>query len=161
MEKWKIIDKSNGNYEVSNKGRVRNVNTGKILKPCVKCGYYQIEMAYGINKWFLIHRLVAEAFIKNPHGYKYVNHKDEIKTNNVAENLEWCTAQYNVNYGKGALVKNHRIVQKRKDGTVVKCWNSLKEASEFLGIPYQSISRVCRGERYTTKGFIWEYLKAN
>lgn len=157
MEKWKIVDESNGNYEVSNLGRVRNRNTGKILKPILKNGYYQVNFAYGIDKWFLIHRLVAKAFVENPHEYAYFNHIDENKRNNNFENLEWCSAQYNATYGIGALARNHKVIQKNRNGSIVKVWNSLKEASEHLGVHYQSISRVCRGERKTLAGFKWEY----
>lgn len=47
-----------------------------------------------------VHRLTATAFINNPHGYPSINHIDENKTNNKAENLEWCTVAYNNAYGK-------------------------------------------------------------
>lgn len=47
---------------------------------------------------FSIHRLVAQAFIPNPNGYKEINHKDEDKTNNRVSNLEWCDRLYNMNY---------------------------------------------------------------
>ena len=157
MERWKIADGSNVNYEISSYGRVRNKNTGKILKPCLKCGYYQVNFAYGIDKWVLIHRLVAKAFVENPYNHPVVNHKDENKKNNEYNNLEWCTTQYNNTYGQGGLARNHKIIQKDKSGVIVREWDSLKEASESLGIHYQMISRVCRGERKTSKGFIWEY----
>jgi len=159
MEVWKVADGSNGNYEVSSLGRVRNVHTGHILKQSVKrTGYCEVEFAYDVNKFFLVHRLVAIAFIDNPNGYKYVNHKDEDKTNNDVSNLEWCTAKYNCNYGIGSLARNHRIIQKDKQGEVIRSWESIKDAAEHLNINYQHISRVCRGERKTAAGFRWEYL---
>lgn len=159
MEIWKVADGSNGHYEVSSMGRVRNIHTGQVLKPSIKyTGYCEVEFAYDVNKCFLVHRLVAAAFVDNPNSLKYVNHKDENKTNNIADNLEWCTAKYNCNYGNGALARNHRIAQKTKSGAVVKIWGSMKEAATHLNINYQRISRVCRGERKTTAGYIWEYV---
>lgn len=158
MERWKTVDGTGGHYEVSNKGRVRNTETRHILKPILKKnGYYQINFGYGLRKWVSIHRLVASAFVENPNNENYVNHKDEDKTNNDSNNLEWCSAKYNVNYGFGALARNHKVIQKNLDGSVVKVWNSLKEASETLHIHYQSISSVCRGKRKTSAGFKWEY----
>ena len=53
----------------------------------------------GVQKGFLIHRLVAEAYIPNPNNQPQVNHRDEHKTHNWLNNLEWCAAKYNCNYG--------------------------------------------------------------
>lgn len=90
-------------YSISNKGNVRNEKTGRILKTFVNsCGYVQINLGIGDDgKQYvpLIHRLVAENFVLNNNNYTVVNHKDENKQNNSADNLEWCTDLYNVNYG--------------------------------------------------------------
>ena len=101
----------NGLYQVSSLGRVKSLNymnTGKekLKKPTLqkKCimkqgGYYQIQL-YKNNKAknFVVHRLVAEAFIPNPDDLPQVNHKDHNRLNNRVENLEWCTAKYNSNH---------------------------------------------------------------
>ena len=158
-EIWKEIEESNGVYEISSKGRVRNKLTQLILTPSTKNnGYKEVGLKYGLNKYRLVHRLVAIAFIPNPENLKYVNHIDENKCNNSVENLEWCTCKYNINYGKGAFARNSPVIQKSIDNEVICIWGSMKEASKVLGIKYQGISRVCRKLRKTCGGFKWEYL---
>lgn len=96
------------NYSVNSLGEVFNNKTGRKLKPTVKKGYCLVYL-YNKNgrKSFLVHRLVAKAFIPNESNLPEVNHKDENPRNNRAENLEWCTSKYNNNYGK-------RIEKQRK-----------------------------------------------
>ena len=101
MEEWKNVIGYEGLYEVSNKGNVRNVRRNTLLKLSKnKYGYIQVYLyKNGIKTGLTVHRLVAEAFIENPDNLPEVNHKDEDKTNNRVENLEWCSHKYNVNYG--------------------------------------------------------------
>lgn len=103
---WKDIPGYEGKYQVSNTGRVRSLNYGrtgkiKVLKQGTKDNGYKVVVIYknGKRKKYLVHRLVAQAFIPNPNNYPIINHKDENKTNNAVWNLEWCTYEYNVNYG--------------------------------------------------------------
>ena len=161
MEEWKIIQAAFGLYEVSNRGRIRNTQTGHILKPSKSGRYDHIDLTItrGKRKHFSVHRLVAEAFVDNPHGFNYVNHKDEDKKNNNADNLEWCTCQYNVTYGKGGLARYHKVTQMDLTGNVLKVWDSLQEAAESLGTCYQNISQVCRGRRKTAVGYRWGYTE--
>ena len=112
-EVWKDIQGYEGLYQVSNKGRVRSIDRliiqksggnkcrkGQLLKPTVQNGYYKVALAkYNKKTNFRVHRLVADAFIPNPNNWSFINHIDENKSNNNAENLEWCTRQYNNNYG--------------------------------------------------------------
>ena len=95
-EEWRSVD-GFINYQVSNLGRVRNANTGRILKPCVKGnGYYAVilyKMKKGIQK--SIHRLVAEEFIENQHNKPCVDHIDGHCLNNMLTNLRWVTTQEN------------------------------------------------------------------
>ena len=114
IEIWKSIPGYEGLYEVSNTGRVRSLDRyvkvgfgayrlhkGKIINLTLSnSGYYFVDLTYKYKrKHFYVHRLVAEAFIPNPDNLPQVNHKDEDKTNNIAENLEWCDRKYNMNYG--------------------------------------------------------------
>ena len=108
-EEWKPIRGYEGRYMVSNMGRVRSRT--KILKASTGNIYAQVILNNGDvrhRKTVTVHRLVAEAFVENPfpNEYKYINHKDENKRNNKADNLEWCTAKYNLTYGKSAPIHN-------------------------------------------------------
>ena len=98
---YMIIEVENyPNYSVNDLGEVFNNKTGRKLKQTIKKGYCNVYL-YNEDgrKFFLVHRLVAQAFIPNPNNYPEINHKDENPLNNCAENLEWCTSKYNNNYG--------------------------------------------------------------
>lgn len=110
MEKeiWKEIKEFDGNYSVSTKGRVRSngLLKGKnskvrILKTELsKKGYLRVGLTKdGKQKKYLVHRLVAIAFLDNPNNLPEVNHRNEIKTDNRVENLEWMSRRDNMNYG--------------------------------------------------------------
>ena len=102
-EVWKDVIGYEGLYQVSNQARVRN-SKGQILKQCVKvgkCVYYKYVQLYkdGRYKMKYVHRIMAECFLPNPNNLPIINHKDEDGTNNRLDNLEWCTVEYNSNYG--------------------------------------------------------------
>ena len=106
-EIWKDIPEYEGLYQVSNLGNVRSLNynrTGeiKLLKQGNVNGY-KVVILYkdGKKKNYLVHRLVAIAFLPNPNNLPIINHKDENPSNNNVNNLEWCTQAYNTNYGEG------------------------------------------------------------
>lgn len=104
-EVWKDIEGYEGLYQVSNLGNVRSLNYGctgeiKLLKQSTDCGYKRINLyKNGKRERYLVHRLVAMTFIPNLDNLPMVNHKDEDKSNNNVNNLEWCTREYNMNYG--------------------------------------------------------------
>ena len=107
-ENWKEIKEFGGNYSVSSEGRVRSngLLKGKnskirILKTEMsKKGYLRVGLVKdGKQKKYLVHRLVAIAFLDNPNNLPEVNHRNEIKTDNRVENLEWMSRRDNMNYG--------------------------------------------------------------
>nr|DAK20800.1 MAG TPA: homing endonuclease [Caudoviricetes sp.] len=100
-ETWKPVVGYEGLYEVSSKGKVRGLKTGRILKPFYTKGYAMVNLTSTSNDRTkkLVHRLVAQAFIPNLKNLSDVNHKDEIKTNNNLDNLEWISHKDNLNYG--------------------------------------------------------------
>lgn len=168
-EIWKDILGYEGLYQVSNFGRVKSLKFGKerILKPGInKYGYLHVVLSKNNKqKNFYVHRLVAEAFISNPHNYPCVNHKDENPLNNNVENLEWCTASYNSNYGtrnermSKSKINGKRskiVIQYNLDGTFVREWPSAMEC-ERNGFEHSLIIYCCQGKRKTHKGFKWSY----
>ena len=160
------------NYYISKSGRVLNSSTGRIKsEKSDKYGYLVTDF-YVKNKCYSkkIHRLLAEIFIPNPEGKPQVNHINGIKYDNRIENLEWCTSSENISHSykflgrKGALLgkkgKNNPLSKKVKQiniktSEVVKIWDSVTDAKEFLKIYH--IGDVCNNKRPTAGGFKWEY----
>lgn len=154
-----------GLYEVSNLGRIRR--NGKILKPCKnRGGYLLVELCKnGIRRTVLVHRLVSQSFIPNPQNLPQINHKDEDKTNNTVNNLEWCTREYNNNYGtrnkriaeKISEIKSKPVLQYDREGNFIREWPSMMKVEEETGIYQQNISMCCLGSRNSAGGYIWKY----
>lgn len=145
-EIWKDIKGYEGLYQVSNYGRVKSLKgTGNgirkkddiiILSFRNSNGYNRVHlMKNGKEQNIYVHRLVAEAFIPNPNNYPIVNHKDEDKSNNNVNNLEWCTHKYNVNYGTAT----ERMSKTRK-GHEVKMETRNKISRKLKGIKRPNIS---------------------
>lgn len=164
-EIWKDISGYEGLYQVSNLGNIRKIWKFKTImcKPSSDShGYKQIVLTKDKKrKSYKVHRLVALTFINNPNNYEEVNHKDENKTNNKIDNLEWCDRKYNCNYGnrnyKCTRHRLHRIQQYNKENNLIGEYPSLKEAEKVTGIKYQSISSCCRNIKKSAGGYKWKY----
>ena len=164
-EIWKDIEGYEGLYQVSNLGRVKSLRRNIILKNKIESnGYERVVLSTNNNpKDYSVHRLVAIAFIPNPNNYPIVNHKDENRTNNCVDNLEWCTQKYNVNYGTGiakrARSQSKKVLQLKPDGTFVKEWESTMAVQRNLGFGQSHIVAVCNGKRRIAYGYLWKYKK--
>lgn len=165
MEIWKPvpIDGYCEIYLISNKGRLKNIKRNKILAINLdNYGYpHYLMSANGKRKTMTAHRLVALAFIENPLNLPCVNHKDEVKTNNSVENLEWCSVAYNNAYGtrlKRSAEKRSKPIAQMKNGILVATFSSSTEAEKKTGINFSKIRSCCRGERKQAGGCEWKEI---
>lgn len=173
-EIWKKVT-VNEDYEVSNLGNIRSNkrSTHRLLKPFPrgskkldngKGRYLAVRLlSNGVEQDYLVHRIVAMAFIENPNNLPFVNHKNGIKDDNRVDNLEWCDGSYNIWHSYNVLGNTNGtekvVCQYTKDGEFVKEWESISEAEKHTQIDGSSITEVCqkRGCRKTAGGFIWRY----
>ena len=164
-EIWCPIKGYEGQYEVSDQGRVKSLKFGKerILKPVrTPKGYLTVELYKNEEqKRCKVHRLVAQTFIPNPDNLSEVNHKDENKENNSVQNLEWCDRKYNYNYGtriQRISEKNSKpILQYTKSGEFVAEWKSATDVQRTLGYFQNNISYCCNGKLKSAYNFIWKF----
>ena len=138
MEKelWHHCEVPYTRYEVSNLGRVRNAHTGKLLKPVLHVkGYFAVNLYYqGKAKIIEIQRLVATAFVPGWRKGLQVNHKNGIKTDNRAENLEWVTASENTRHGRDVLLKQVKpIALFDKKGRLQRLYHSSAACHREMG----------------------------
>lgn len=152
----KDIQGYEGLYAITSCGKVWSYVTQKFLATYFANGYEYTTLKD--NTHIKISREVAKAYIPNPNNLPQVNHKDEVKSHNYVNNLEWSDSMYNANYG----TRNERI--KKAHSKKIYCkeldriFNSQKEAAEELGLDQGNISRVCRGKANTTGGFHFEFI---
>ena len=110
-----------------------------------------------------IHRLVAETFLNNFNNYSQVNHIDENKLNNNLDNLEWCSAKYNLLHNDRATKIGEKLGKKvfvyNKKYKLIYTFSSSKEASYFLHIPDRGIRKACVRNNHLYKNYIWSYEK--
>ena len=157
---FKRIDVPGKFIYIANKdGKIINVANDRELKPLYKGqGDYLYVALNGYRK--TVHRIIATLFVPNPLNLPIVNHINEFKTDNRAENLEWCDNKYNCNYGSfkkkcvsdGAPIKIKSI----KDGEEM-IYQSINEASRQTGVDTKSIRECCRKKRKSAKGFSFSY----
>ena len=178
MEEWKAIKGYEGIYEVSNLGRVRS-NNGEITPQPNSTGYLRVKLSKnGEKRRFLVHRLVADAFVTNPNPEvnNVVNHLDCDIHNNSAENLEWTTRSGNLLHASknGRMdrtpewkanvrkarerIGTHIIGTNISDGTTVY-FVSLNDCLK-KGFTPSCVCKCCKGKRKTHKGYAWKYSEA-
>ena len=182
-EEWKPIKDFDG-YYISNFGRIYSDHKkGFLSSHKDNCGYLHTTIYKSKKRYTkLVHRFVAEAFVENPNGYKEVNHKDEDKSNNRADNLEWCTRKYNILYGKAGKERYIKMgISQRysrndlkpvecldaKTGEVLHRFRSIAEATRTiiektngsLRCARSNIGSCCNGRksRLTVYGYKWRF----
>ena len=174
--KWRNVVGYDGLYEVSSDGVVRSlprvchkmegkvlkeyIYLGKVLTPSSdRKGYQKVKLYKGgKGKVKFVHRLVLEAFRSNHQRLPQINHINEDKSDNRLCNLEWCSASYNVNYGKRNKTLEKPVEQMKKDRVVIGVFKSTCEASRKTGVNQRNISQNCLGKRKSAGGYIWHYL---
>lgn len=167
-EIWRDVVGYEGMYKVSNKGRVASLRKGdfRLLHPHItKFGYCRVVLKTRPTcKMVFVHRLVAESFIPNPNALEFINHKDENGTNNLVENLEWCTTRYNNTYGTAlqraheTRVRNgvaHVIIAYDLNGTPLARYESIRRAARAVGCSDGTMEWCVNGRQLTSNGMIY------
>ena len=180
-EIWKDINCYDGEYQVSNLGRIKSV-ARLTTRPCQygireyripekilrtrlgTSGYLCVNLHRdGKQVTEMIHRLVALHFCKGYRDGLVVNHKDEVKTNNRADNLEWVTQLVNNNHGTGIQRREKHskaVIQLSLSGEFIREWPSINAAAESVKANPSQLGHCCKGERPTAKGYRWKYKQA-
>jgi hypothetical protein len=172
-EIWKDICGYDGEYRVSNLGRIYSVKSNLIMKQKHNHnGYLTIGFkSSGTHKRYFVHVLVLSAFVGKPSELHECNHKNSIRDFNELSNLEWVTKSENAIHGyksgnrkvqspqlgrtgiKSLLSK--KVSQFDLSGNFIKYFDGVSEAERITGI--SNISAVCLGKRKKAGGFIWKF----
>lgn len=157
-EVWRDVKGYEGIYRISNYGRCMNVNTGRQMNPNKSFKYLRYALSNkGKKENLMIHRIVAEAFIKNPLSLETVNHIDEDKANNVVTNLEWCTAVDNSRkyYYKN---ENQMIGKYDLEGNLIDIHKTASAAGRSVNKSHSAITLCLNNIRKTAYGYKWRYI---
>lgn len=166
QELWRDVVGYEGLYQVSNTGKVRSLIFGREgsvkerLLVTGRDGYQRVILRKnGIRKCHYVHRMVALVFVPTIEGKNVVNHKDGNRSNNHADNLEWCDQQYNATYAD-AVQKRSRAVQMIDPVTneVLRIFYGVREAARETGLHYPNIIHACGNSCRTSGGYKWKYV---
>lgn len=189
VEEWRDVKGHEGLYQISSTGKVKSLyrDMGKILTGEIiqkGKGYLRVELTQNKKvKRFLVHRLVAQAFILNPENKPEVNHIDGNTLNNNVSNLEWCTHRENIRHSwetglnekrreelrktNPLMIKKYELAEKRKkpiiqmdlDDNFIREFSSAQDATNYYEIKdlYKHISACCVGRRKTAYGYKWAF----
>ena len=146
-----------GLYSVTEDGRVYSHKRHKFLK-AGKTGPYRNYFSVVLCKngeaiQYRVHRLVAETYLDNPNNLPCVNHKDENTLNNHMSNLEWCTYEYNINYG----TRNAKLRKSVLCVELNRTFDSITEAARVLGLSTGNLHSALTGRYKTAGGYHWQY----
>lgn len=134
-------------YYASSDGRIWSTKSNSWRKPFNNNGYLQLRIN---GETYKVHRLIALAFIPNPYNLETVDHVNEDKTDNRPENLRWMTRVDN----KSRSWRKRVVCE-----TTGVIYNSIEEASKETGCHKSLVCRVCKGERQSTNGLKFSYMK--
>lgn len=140
-EEWKKV--ADFNYEVSDRGRIRKLN-GSLMKPWkIRQGYLQVGFSRAGSRFkFLVHRLVAEAFLENLVGKCFVNHKNLDKSCNDLENLEWVSREENIQHYHQNTTTDTRVhYSKAFKIEVANFPGGMLESKRFYSLPTSTVQR--------------------
>ena len=153
-----------GLYKVNPNGDIitlRNKNgrrNTKLNPDLDQDGYLRVALYTDNGKRIKIgvHKVVAMAFLDNPHNYQMVNHKNYVRNDNRVENLEWCTPAQNAQWSKDHYkgVNHKRVACYSSDGTRRE-FESISQAARETGVDIGNISNCCAGKRARAGGMNW------
>lgn len=155
------------NYQISDSGVVRRVSsqkTRKLLKTAT--GYLTVRLpGVGGTKNRVVHRLVAKEFVPNPLCLRFVNHKNGVKTDNRADNLEWVTAKENILHSYAVLGNTgprKKVAQYDLNGILLETYRSVADAVKGTQMDYSTVAGVAKGKKGYDQayGFVWKYYES-